>query len=87
MAELVYILCAAMSVLCAVLLARFYFKRKNALLLATAVCFAGLALNNILLFADRVLFPASIDLSIIRTIPALAGLIIMIYGLIREVTL
>jgi hypothetical protein len=43
----------------------------------------GLALNNVVLFVDVRMLPAT-DLSLIRTIPAVAGIAILIYGLIWE---
>ncbi len=51
------------------------------LLLWSGLCFIGLALNNVLLFIDlRVLL--QIDLSLLRIIPAVAGVIVLLYGLI-----
>lgn len=82
MAELVYILCAITSVLCAVLLLRAYLARRRALLLWSAVCFAALGLNNVLLFVDLVLEPAGVDLAGARSASALAGLGALVYGLI-----
>ncbi len=83
MAEAVYVLCAATSIACAVLLWRGYVRSKARLLLWSALCFVGLALNNVLLFVDLVLLP-SVDLKMPRTVFALAGLGVMIYGLIKD---
>ena len=83
MAEAVYILCAATSIACAVLLWRGYVRSRARLLLWSALCFVGLALNNVVLFADLVLLP-TVDLKMLRTIFALAGLGVMIYGLIKD---
>jgi hypothetical protein len=84
MAEAVYILCALTSTACAVLLFRGYMKGKANLLLWSSLCFAGLALNNILLFVDLVLIPNGADLSVIRSIPAAIGFGLLLYGLISE---
>jgi hypothetical protein len=83
MAELVYILCAATSVFCALLLVREYRKKPVKLLLWSSVCFAGLALNNILLFLDVIVVP-NVDLSIVRTSIALAAMATLVFGLIWE---
>ena len=81
----VYILCVATSVTCAVLLARTYARTRSRLLLWTAACFAGFALNNVMLFLDQVVIP-TVDLSLARVLPALAGVGVLLYGLIRETT-
>ena len=79
----VYILCSLTSTLCAVLLLRGYRQSRVKLLLWSGVCFAGLALNNVRLFIDLRILPAT-DLSLVRTLPALAGIIVLIYGLVWE---
>jgi hypothetical protein len=83
MAPAVHILCALTSIACAVLLIRGYLSSRVRLLLWSSLCFVGLALNNILLVVDELVFP-HIDLSIPRALPALAGLVVLIYGLIWE---
>jgi hypothetical protein len=80
--SIVYSLCSITSVACAVLLLRGYARSRYRLLLWSGLCFAGLALNNILLFID-VRVP-DVDLSIWRTIPAVVGVAILLYGLIWE---
>lgn len=84
--ELVYILCSATSLLCSVLLFKTYFRKRNGLLLWCGICFAGLALNNALLFVDLILLPSEINLIVIRTVPAFIGMGVLLYGLIRELT-
>jgi len=79
---LVYILCALTSFLCAVLLWRGYRRSGARLLWWSAWCFVGLTLNNVLLVADMTI--PQIDLSLIRTIPALIGVALLIFGLIWE---
>jgi hypothetical protein len=83
MAELVYALCAATSLLCALLLFRGYRASRSRLLFWASLCFAGLALNNILLFVDLILLP-QVDLFVWRSIAALAGMSVLLYGLIWE---
>jgi heme/copper-type cytochrome/quinol oxidase subunit 4 len=83
MATLVYLLCALTSLACAVLLLRGYARSRVRLLLWAGLCFVGLALNNIILFVDVRVVP-DVDLSTVRSLPALAGLVILIYGLVWE---
>lgn len=83
MHEVVYILCAATSVLCAVLLGRSYLRSRSRLLLWSALCFVGLALNNLLLVVD-LLVVTEVDLSLLRTGSAGAALLLLVTGLIAE---
>jgi hypothetical protein len=83
LAAVVYLLCFLTSLACAVLLLRAYGKSRARLLLWSGLCFVGLALNNGLLFVDRIVFPDT-DLYWLRTAPALLGLLLLIYGLIWE---
>jgi hypothetical protein len=80
---LVYILCAATSTLCAILLIRGYRQSRARLLLWSAACFIGLALNNILLVIN-VGFVPSVDLAVWRILPAIAGAGALLYGLVWE---
>lgn len=83
MAATVYILCFLTSLACAVLLLRGYFRNGVRLLLWSGLCFVGFALNNALLFTDLVILPHT-DLALVRTLPALAGLVVLIFGLVWE---
>jgi hypothetical protein len=83
MATVIYALCALTSALCAVLLLRGYAASGARLLLWAGLCFAGLGLNNVLLFVDLGLVP-EVDLSVWRSMPALVGLSLLIYGLVWE---
>lgn len=83
MAEAVYLLCAATSILCGVLLLRGYHVSKTHLLFWAGLCFLGLAINNVMLFIDLIVLP-QVDLFWWRTGPALAGMAILLYGLISE---
>lgn len=84
MPEAVYLLCALTSVLCAGLLIRSYRANKSKLLLWSTLCFAGLAINNILLFIDKVLTPPSVDLLLFRSVAALLAFVTLLIGLIWE---
>ena len=83
MGLIVYILCAATSLACAVLLLRGYRRSQVRLLLWSALCFACFALNNLLLIVDTRILPAH-DLSVVRSLPSLAGIALLLYGLVWE---
>ncbi|HEY0015093.1 MAG TPA: DUF5985 family protein [Longimicrobium sp.] len=83
MATLVYALCALTSLACAVLLLRGYASSRARLLLWSGLCFAGLAANNVLLLIDKRVVP-TMDLSMWRSLPALAGVALLLYGLVWE---
>lgn len=90
MAEAVYILCAATSLACAVMLVRGYARSKARFLLWCSLCFVGLAANNALLFIDKLILPhvnefGGLDFSAWRSIAALVGLSLLLYGLIWDV--
>ncbi|HET7707367.1 MAG TPA: DUF5985 family protein [Thermoanaerobaculia bacterium] len=80
---IVYGLCVVTSALCAVLLLRGYARSRVPLLLWSGLCFIGLTLNNLLLFVDVQIAPM-IDLSTWRTLPALVGVLLLLYGMIWE---
>ena len=83
MGTFVYVLCALTSLGCALLLLRGYRASRSRLLFWAALCFVGLTLNNILVFIDESVVPAT-DLSVWRSLPALAGVAMLVYGLIWE---
>ena len=83
MAPLVYLLCAATSLLCTILLGRAYTTSKLPLLRWSALCFAGLTLSNILLFVDLILLP-HMDSLPARRLVTLASLGCLIFGLTSE---
>jgi hypothetical protein len=78
----IYVLCALTSLTCAVLLIRGYLQSRARLLFWSAWCFVGLAVNNVLLIVD--LRVTAVDLNIWRTVPAVIGLMLLVYGLIWE---
>lgn len=83
MSSVVYALCAATSLFCALLLTRSYRVRRDRILLWLGLCFWGLALNNLLLFTDYVVMP-SVDLALIRGLSAAAALLVLLFGLIWD---
>ena len=87
MAETVYLLCACLSILCAVMLFRGYLKGRTGLLLWCSLCFGFLALNNIILYVDLSVIP-QIDFEggfWRNLLGSIAGTL-MLYGLIWELT-
>jgi hypothetical protein len=83
MATAIYILCALTSIVCTILLVRGYLQSRVRLLFWSAWCFAGLALNNLMLIVDvRVL--TEVDLHIWRSVPAVIGVALLVYGLVWE---
>jgi hypothetical protein len=87
MAEIVYMLCGLFSFICAWLLFRSYRKAPSHLLFWSGLSFGLMALNNIILFVDLVIFPqVEFSGALIRTIcSALAG-IVLLFGLIWELS-
>lgn len=83
MAEAVYTLCALTSALCALLLLRAWRGSRLRLLLWSSLCFAGLAVNNLVLLFDLVIFPG-FDMSVLRSATALASISILLFGLIWD---
>lgn len=85
-AEIVYILCTLTSLVCMWLLLRGYRRSRTRLLMWSGLCFAGLCLNNAVLFVDNIIFRYGPDLSVWRLLPALVGVALLCYGLIEEET-
>jgi hypothetical protein len=83
MRQAIYVLCAATAGSCAAMLLRGYRRSGMRLLLWAAICFGALTLNNMLLYLDLVVFPAT-DLGVARSAVALGGLGALLYGLIWE---
>ena len=83
MAAVVYMLGAVISLCCGVLLLRSYSRVRKGLLLWSGLCFVGLAISNVLIFVDLVIFP-EINLYPLRLGTAAASLLLLLYGLIWE---
>jgi hypothetical protein len=82
-ATTVYLLCLLTSAACAWLLVRSYLKSRTKLLLWSAACFVMLALNNLFVVADVIIFPG-FELTLLRSVAALAGVGLLLYGFISE---
>ena len=83
MAEAVYVLCALTSIACAVLLLRGYRATRTRLLFWSSLCFAGLAINNLLLLIDLLVVP-EIDLYPWRNLVGLVSMMILLFGLVHD---
>ncbi len=83
-AEAVYVLCGVTSILCAILLFRGWRVTRAPLLFWASLCFIFLALDNIVVVLDFVVTGPNVDLYWYRTPCALAGMLVLVYGLIRE---
>jgi hypothetical protein len=81
MAIAVYALCALTSLACAAQLLRAYWADRARILLWTALCFCGLAANNVLMFFDVLL---ALDIGTLRKVPALIGVVLLLHGFISE---
>ena len=82
-AVVAYVLCACTSLLCAALLVRSYRASRVRLLLWAALCFSGLAVNNLLLLIDRQVVP-DVDLSLLRDASGFLAVSVLLLGLIWE---
>lgn len=83
MAALIYALCALTCVAAFVLLLRSWRATRVRLLFWSALCFAVLTLNNLLLVADKVFLP-DIDLTTWRLGTGLVAMLLLLFGLIWE---
>ena len=71
------------SAACMVLLYRAYRETRLRILLWSALCFVCLTANNLLLFIEVIVLP-TIDLRVPRNLTALAGMMFLLYGFIRD---
>lgn len=81
MTFVVYVLCALTSIACTVLLLRGYVRSRVRLLLWSGLCFLGFAINNSLLVVDNRI---ATDLSVVRTLPSIIGVLLLLYGLVWD---
>jgi len=77
----VYVLCFLTSAACAWLLGRSYLRTRARLLLGSSICFILLALNNLALVVDLVVFP-DLDLRVLRLVLALAAVCALLFAFI-----
>jgi hypothetical protein len=82
MAAVIYTLCALTSITCLVLLWRSWRASGARLLFWSAMCFAALSVNNVLLVIDRLVLPTEVDLGTWRLAWALAAVLLLLFGLI-----
>lgn len=80
----VYGLCLLTSVICAGLLLKSYRASRTKLLLYTALGFGFLAVNNLFLVADLVVFP-EVNLRFFRQTALVAAVAVLLYGFTQEV--
>jgi hypothetical protein len=86
LAAAVYILCFLTSAACAWLLGRSYRNSRAPLLLWSSICFSFLALNNLVLVFDLVVWPApEVDLRLPRLLLALAASCSLLFGFIFRI--
>ena len=83
MGPAVYLLGTLITLACAILLVRGYWRGRQRLLLWSGICFFGLAVSNLLLFVDLVLLP-NVDLYLWRLITAAIAMMFLMYGLIWD---
>jgi hypothetical protein len=83
MGAAVYLLGTLVTLACAILLLRGYWRGRKKLLLWSSICFFGLSLSNFLLFIDLVLLP-DVDLYVWRLATAAVAMMFLLYGLIWE---
>jgi hypothetical protein len=83
MQSIVYILGLLTSATCAFLLARSYAQNPTRLILFTAICFALLAVNNLLVVIDLLILP-DIGLLPLRQLAALAAISVLLFGFIWD---
>lgn len=86
MGKVVYILCAVTCVGCMLLLIGRYRKSRVDLLFWSALAFLLFTATNILLFVDMSIMGPETDLSLIRNGSTLLGVMVLLYGLIRNNT-
>lgn len=81
MPGLVYILCTGTSLFSAVLLLRGAFFRRGGLLFWSGLCFLAMAVSNVLLYLNFVVYP-EIDLIIAARSVTAVGIVLLNIGLI-----
>lgn len=83
MAELIYGLCTVLSLFIAVMLWRQQRRLPTRMIYWTAMCFTGLALSNLLLVLDKLVFP-ELDLRVLRHSVSLLSISLLLLGLVYE---
>jgi peptidoglycan/LPS O-acetylase OafA/YrhL len=83
MAEGIYGLCTLMSLAIAVMLWRQQHRTPTRMIYWTALCFSGLALSNLVLVLDKLVFP-ELDLRVLRHAISLLSIALLLFGLVYE---
>jgi len=83
MAPVIYSLSALTCLAAFALLLRGWLATRLRLLFWSALCFAGLSINNILLVLDKLVF-LDVDLTRWRLLTALVAVLLLLFGLIWE---
>jgi hypothetical protein len=81
--SIVYVLCLATSTICALLLFRAFRQTQLRMLFWSALCFVFLALNNLFVVADILIYPGT-DLYLLRQLAALAAIGVLLHAFIWE---
>jgi uncharacterized protein DUF5985 len=81
---LVYLLCFATSAACAALLARSFLRSRSRMLFWSALCFALLAVVNLAVIFDLVIYPDDVDLRPLRLWLTLAAIAVLLFGFIWD---
>ena len=82
-ADGIYLMCAATSLLAASLLLRHYLTRRTPLLFWSSLAFLGLAVNNVLVYVDFGLL-TDVDLALPRTLAGTLAMLILVYGIVQD---
>ncbi|HJU16061.1 MAG TPA: DUF5985 family protein [Stellaceae bacterium] len=80
----VYLLCFFTSGLCAYLLSAAFRRRRERLLLWSALCFWLIAAENLLVFIDIILLPG-VSLLSLRLALSLAAVCVLLFGFVWEI--
>jgi hypothetical protein len=83
MEGIIYLICAATALGCSALLLRSYRQTGTRLLLWCGLCFLALTVDNLALFADRILFP-HIDFHGVELFAGVLGVLVLLYGLVWD---
>jgi len=81
---MVYLLCFATSAACAFLLARTFLKSRSRMLFWSSLCFALLAVVNLAVIFDLVIYPQDIDLKPLRLGLTLLAVAVLLFGFIWD---
>ncbi len=83
MATFIYALCTLTALGCCVLLMRGYLRSTTKLLFWAGLCFAGLAISNLIVVIDKIVLPLQ-DLSPWRVSVSVVSVGVLLFGLIFE---